>query len=540
MAYTINNTVGTVLKVLADGTIDTTATDLTLIGKGYAGFGERLNENFVKLLENFSNTSSPSNKIKGQLWYDTLTNQVNVYTGTKFKPVGSTTNSITSPVNSVLGDMWFDTSNNQFYVYSGTAWTLIGPTTVSGSGVTQVSSVSIADNVGVNKSILKLLTNDTLVATVSAEQFTPGTALSGFATIFKGITLSTAVASNKFTGTATNADSLGGVTAANYLRSDQNDSTNSSFSILNDTGLILGAGSDVTMSLSSDNLTIANVTANKDITFTVNDGGVTTTMMTMDGSTGLLELPTVGDLRVKGNLTVDGTSTTINTSTLTVEDNIIELNRNISSNAGMPVYSGIKINRGATSSATEQDLFWVWDESFADDGTTTFGNAGGAFTAFKSGGGQVEMGAATLVDIRANIVHATSTAAQYADLAERYEADEPMEVGDVVELGGAKEITLCNTALSPRVFGAVSENPAFLMNKDAGNDDSHPMIALQGRVRVKVTGQGTAGDRIVSAGNGTARVAELNECTLFNVVGRLIQDKYSTTTELTECIVGAK
>ena len=206
----------------------------------------------------------------------------------------------------------------------------------------------------------------------------------------------------------------------------------------------------------------------------------------------------------------------------------------------MPVYSGIKINRGATSSATEQDLFWVWDESFADDGTTTFGNAGGAFTAFKSGGGQVEMGAATLVDIRANIVHATSTAAQYADLAERYEADEPMEVGDVVELGGAKEITLCNTALSPRVFGAVSENPAFLMNKDAGNDDSHPMIALQGRLRVKITGQGTAGDRIVSAGNGTARVAELDECTLFNVIGRLIQDKYSTTTELTECIVGAK
>jgi len=542
MAYTINNTVGTVLKVLADGTIDTTATDLTLIGKGYAGFGERLNENFVKLLENFANTSSPSNKIKGQLWYDTLTNQINVYTGSKFKPIGSTTNSTSSPSNSVLGDMWFDTSNNQFYVYSGTAWTLIGPTTVSGSGVTQVSSVSIADNVGVNKSILKLLTNDTLVATVSAEQFTPGTSLSGFATIFKGITLSTAVASNKFTGTATDSDALGGVTAANYLRSNANDTTSGSLGVLADDGITIGSGSDVTMKLSSDNFTIANVTADKDIIFTVNDGGVTTTMMTMDGSTGLMDLPSVGDLRVKGNLTVDGTTTTINTSTLTVEDNIIELNRNISSNAGMPVYSGIKINRGATSAATEQDLFWVWDESFADDGTTTFGNAGGAFTAFKSGGGtgHSEMGAATLVDIRANIVHATSTAAQYADLAERYEADEPMEVGDVVELGGAKEITLCNTALSPRVFGAVSENPAFLMNKDAGNDDSHPMIALQGRVRVKVTGQGTAGDRLVSAGNGTARVAELDECTLFNVIGRLIQDKYSTTTELTECIVGAK
>ena len=133
MAYTINNTIGTVLKVLADGTIDTTTLDITLIGKGYAGFGERLNENFVKLLENFSNTSEPSNKIKGQLWYDSLNNQLNVYTGSKFKPVGSTTNSTTQPSNAVTGDMWFDTTNNQLYVYGGTSWTLIGPTTVSGS-----------------------------------------------------------------------------------------------------------------------------------------------------------------------------------------------------------------------------------------------------------------------------------------------------------------------------------------------------------------------------------------------------------------------
>jgi hypothetical protein len=223
-----------------------------------------------------------------------------------------------------------------------------------------------------------------------------------------------------------------------------------------------------------------------------------------------------------------------------VEDNIIELNRNISSAAGMPVYTGLKVNRGATSSATEQDLFWVWDESFADDGTTIYGNAGGAWTAFKSGGGDDELSAPTLVDIRANIVHATSTAAQYADLAERYAADAPMEVGDVVELGGAKEITLCKTALSPRVFGVVSEAPAFLMNKDAGNNDSHPMIALQGRVRVKVTGGGRAGDRIVAAGAGIARVADLDDCTAFNVLGRLLHDKYSSETQLTECVIGVK
>jgi hypothetical protein len=539
MAYTINNTAGTVLKVLADGTIDTTTLDITLIGKGYAGFGERLNENFVKMLENFANTSSPANKIRGQLWYDSLNNQVNVYTGSKWKPVGSTTNSGTSPTGAVLGDMWFDTNNNQFYVYSGTGWILIGPTTVTGSGVTQVVSESIADNVGVQKSILKLVTNDTIVGIVSFEEFTPGTAISGFATIYKGITLSTAISGNKFQGTATDADKLGGIAAASFLRSDTADTTSGTLGILNDSGLTIGAGSDITMTMSGDNFTIANTTENGNIAFTVNDGGVTKTPLTIDGSTGNVIL-TVGDLTINGNLEVKGTQTVVNTTILSVEDNIIELNRNISSAAGMPVYTGLKVNRGKLSSATEQDLYWVWDESFADDGTTTYGNAGGAWTAFKSGGGDDEMSAPTLVDLRANIVHATSTAAQYADLAERYAADAPMQVGDVVELGGVKEITLCKTAFSTSVFGVVSEAPAFLMNKDAGNDDSHPMIALKGRVRVKVIGVGKAGDRIVSAGNGVAQVAKLEDCTAFNVLGRLLSDKYDNIMSLTECAIGVK
>jgi hypothetical protein len=190
--------------------------------------------------------------------------------------------------------------------------------------------------------------------------------------------------------------------------------------------------------------------------------------------------------------------------------------------------------------ATEQDTFWVWDETFNDDGTTIYGNAGGAWTAFKSGGGDDELSAATLVDVRANIVHATSTAAQYADLAERYEADCQLEPGEVVKLGGHAEITRCEKELDDAVFGVVSESPAFLMNAQAGNNDSHPMIALKGRVFVKIKGTGQAGDRIVSAGNGEARVANLDECTAFNTLGRLIKHKYNEETALTECVIGVK
>ena len=465
MAYKINNTFGTLLVTLADGTIDTATTDLTLIGKGYAGFGEKLNENLVKLLENFNNTSAPNNKIQGQLWFDQTNKRLNVYDGTKFKPAGGPTNSSTAPSNAVQGDFWFDTTNNQLYTYNGSAFTLIGPTTIAGSGVTNVVPETVQDNTGVNRSLLKLVANDSVVGVVSNIAFTPsstetaGAALvtAGFSTVAQGIQLSSTVSSAKFRGTATDTDALGGVAAANYLRANENDTASGTLGVLADgTTLTLGAGSDITFTMSSDNLTIANVTQDKDIIFTVNDGGTTTTLMTLDGDTGRLELPSVGDLRVKGNLTVDGTQTIYNTTTMSIEDNIIELNRNISSNAGMPNFTGLKVNRGETSTATEQDLYWVWDETFADDGTTIHGNAGGAWTAFKSGGGD-ELSAPTLVDLRANVVHATSTAAQYADLAERYASDMPLQVGEVVVLGGTEEVTKCVEEYSNAVFGVVSD-----------------------------------------------------------------------------------
>lgn len=91
MAYTINKTSGTVLANVADGTIDSSTADLTLIGKNYSGYGDALNENFVKLLENFSNTTAPSSPLAGQLWWDSTNNLLKVYTGSTFKTVSSST-----------------------------------------------------------------------------------------------------------------------------------------------------------------------------------------------------------------------------------------------------------------------------------------------------------------------------------------------------------------------------------------------------------------------------------------------------------------
>lgn len=134
----------------------------------------------------------------------------------------------------------------------------------------------------------------------------------------------------------------------------------------------------------------------------------------------------------------------------------------------------------------------------------------------------------------------TATAAQYADLAERYEADAVYEPGTVVTIGGAKEITQENTELSENVFGVISTNPAHLMNSAAGENDTHPPVALTGRVPCKVIGPVAKGQRLVSAGNGQARGAKLGEATAFNVIGRALSAKETDDVELLEITVQAK
>jgi len=267
---------------------------------------------------------------------------------------------------------------------------------------------------------------------------------------------------------------------------------------------------------------------------TITDTGTNGTIaMSCDGNSEL----TVTDagVRIHGNLTVDGTQTIINTSTLSVEDNMIEVNRNVSANSGMPAVSGMKVNRGEGSSATENDLFWAWDENYADDGTTTHGNAGGAWTAFRSANQEID----ALVDIRANVVHATSTSAQYADVAERFEADAPMSAGAVVEVGGTAEITETTSDLSENVFGVISDQPAYAMNAAAGNNDTHPYVAMTGRTPVRVTGTVNKGDRLVTSSvKGCARaVAQGESISPFNVIGRALESSTDAGIKLVNCAV---
>jgi len=127
--------------------------------------------------------------------------------------------------------------------------------------------------------------------------------------------------------------------------------------------------------------------------------------------------------------------------------------------------------------------------------------------------------------------------ATYADLAERFAADEVYEPGTVVELGGEHEVTIVKAELSENVFGVVSNTAAYLMNAGAGEDDTHPAIALAGRASVKVVGSIKKGDRLVSAGNGVARSAHSGEATAFNTIGRSLINKDTEDAGMIEAVV---
>lgn len=142
-------------------------------------------------------------------------------------------------------------------------------------------------------------------------------------------------------------------------------------------------------------------------------------------------------------------------------------------------------------------------------------------------------------NIYATTFTGTSSQALYADLCEKYWADAIYKPGTVVSLGGVNEITLTTDDLSEDVFGVISTNPAIMMNVASGPDDTHPFVALMGRVPVNVIGQVKKGDRLVSAGNGFARAALQSEISSFNVIGRSLNDKATDGEGVVEAFIKA-
>ena len=498
MSYTITTTAGVTLATVADGTVNSTSTSLTLIGKNYAGYGIFLNENYVKLLENFYNSTAPSAPLPGQLWYDSTNSLLKVYDGSTWKPISSSASGATQPANPITGDLWWDSANAQLNVWSGADWIVIGPSYTTTSGTSGAVVETINDNAASPHVVVKFYISNTVIGILSKDAtFTPQASISGFATIKPGFNLisSGTLSGSQFTGDASNALTLQGVAANQLLRSDQNASTNYQLTV----GGGLVVGSDLTVATSSSTeVSIANGTAGKDLNLYVYKSvGGSTKAIGITGNTAAVAL--AGALSVAGTTTLTGAASLSSTLAVT---GITTVSNKIVPNASGTIDLGGSAARFA-----------------AVYGTT------GSFTGNVTAGGFV------------GNVYGTSSSALYADLAERFAADAVYAPGTVVEIGGVKEITKVVQELSDKVFGVISTAAAYLMNAGAGSNETHPPIAVNGRVPVRVIGQVNKGDRLVSAGNGLARAATKEELTAFNVIGRALEDKTTSDEGLVEAIV---
>ena len=298
MAYTINLTDGSIFATVSDGTINTSSS-MILVGKNYAGYGEFLDENFIHLLENGANTSAPGAPLTGQLWWDSTNSLMKVYTGTAFKTISAATASSSAPTGNVTGDIWFDTTNQQLKVWNGTAFILVGPASSSAQGTSGAIVNTIEDSVGNDHVVIQMYVANTIVSMVSKDSsFTPAVGIAGFATIDPGIQMSTAVTNAQFVGTAANASLLDGLDSTSFLRSDASDTTSGTLGIINDSGLTVGLDQDakISVTLATSAVNIQNQTQDANINIQVNDGGVNTTALFVDGSTALVGVKGITNL----------------------------------------------------------------------------------------------------------------------------------------------------------------------------------------------------------------------------------------------------
>lgn len=337
MSYQINKTDGTVVATVADGQIDTLSTDLTLIGKNYSGFGESLNENFVKLLENFANTTQPTHPIKGQIWFDSSELKLKVYSGSEFIPVSSATISGTQPTTLGVGDLWFNNVNEQLFFFDGDAPILLGPSYSASQGLSGLKVISLLDTLNQTRVITGLYNNGILLGIFAKDTFTPKTAIEGFTgSIIPGFNAGN-LAGLKFAVTCTNSEKLGGLAASTYVLNNNSAGTESiagTLAILSNNGLEVGSGGQAKFRVETGNILLQNTATGRDFNISVRKDTNQELAIEIKSATreiGLYEdyassqVNIGGNLVVGGNLTVSGTTTTVNSTVLEVVDKNIVL-----------------------------------------------------------------------------------------------------------------------------------------------------------------------------------------------------------------------
>jgi hypothetical protein len=552
MAYQVDKFNGQFLVSVGDGTIDTT-TDLRFVGKNYAGYGEVQNENFLHLLESFANTTPPPRVITGQIWYDSGLKKLRYYDGNRFKVAGGAEIGPTAPSGLAVGEFWWDTSAKQLYAWSGTDFELIGPEASPDLGQSTISAQVVKDNLNPpnNFTIIKAIVGGKTTAIFSESEFTLSIqdSIDGFSLVKKGVTLSNTSVSGissdnyVFWGTASNATSLGGVPASQYIQSG-NVIFNQEVEY-KDPGFTVGDQNDFRLRVENGDQVVLENRLGNDISVRIGNSTVlvfreTSVVSGVAGSSfGTETVPwnnifannLIGNLTGnvvgnsvgthRGNVEANDTTILIDAVSKIIGFNNAELRGTLvgdvegnltgtASNANRLGGNEASITIPAISNKTSVVVRDSSGDVFAEKFIGTASRADqllvdANYRSASTGKTANTIAARTATgDLAANIFDGTATAARYADLAEKYLADQNYEVGTVVVVGGEAEVTA--SSQGQRAIGVVSANPAFMMNSEL---EGGTYIALKGRVPVKVTGSINKGDELVAHADGTA-IKDLN------------------------------
>jgi hypothetical protein len=491
MAYTVNLTNGDILTSVLDGTVNTDSS-ITLLGKNKTGYGEIVAENFIKLLENQSHDTEPTNPLKGELWYDSGNSvlKVNNGNGSGFKNLGVVTASTTAPESPIIGEMWFNTETKQTKAYDGAEWYIVGPQHIASDELSGQNINVITDITGTERTIVEMYSNDSIVGIWSAApMFVPLSAIPGFPTIKPGIQISSSISGAQFNGTSADSLLLDGVDSAGFLSAIVNDSTVGTLGILNDGGLLVGEDGDFAVKVTGSNVHLSNETEAGDLTVSVNKAGVPTACLTLDGTSG--KVLVYGD--PVDNLGI-ATKSYVDTATNSVSGTALARD-------GSNTIAG-GINPDSTN-------------------TRNFGDSSLRFAT-----------------IYATTFDGESTSAAYADLAENYLCDVEYEAGTVLKFGGSAEVTISDTYADYKVAGVVSSAPGYLLNSKLRGTVA--TIALSGRVPCKVIGVVGRGELLVASGREGYAMAWDNENPppTGTVLGKAITSNDVITDAIIEVAVG--
>lgn len=481
MAYVVNRYNGSVLSNVQDGTIDQT-TELKLVGKNYAGYGEAQNENFVFLLENFASSTAPGRPLSGQLWYDSVTGKIKVYDGVKWKTTGSSEVSPTPPVGLSEGDLWWNNATSQLYVRNTlNEFVLVGPQ-AAGSGITQMRSLIVTDTVGGTHAIIAATIEDDVIYIISPDTFTlsVSSAIPGFDIIRKGLTLINTIASTNgvtssdhyYWGTASNALRLAGRPASDYITID-----NVSFSGVvefTDAGYTLGNDQDLIVNIDTDAETpvfklVRNLlrvkNSSNSVIFSFTNNGI-----------------------------VPGSNSIYNLGTSSLKWNEIHASsfNGLATESTLLRVSGV--GRSATTSATPNTI------------------------AARDASGNID----------AILFNGTATKARYADLAEKYTTAEELAPGTAVAVCAHENHEVEPASASKHCIGVISTNPAVMMNSEADGQ----YIALKGRVPVRIKGPVKKGQPIYAWEHGICQTVET-----VALVGIALETNLNDDEKLVECVL---